>query len=52
MDDAAEKLTRFVGRVDTGWCGEPAALGVIVGTGHSYVRDDGVDGIPIEAMGP
>lgn len=48
----AEGLKRFRGQIDTAKCGEPAALGVIVGTGYGYTRPDGVQVIPIGALGP
>jgi predicted AAA+ superfamily ATPase len=52
LDPAAENLLRFAERVDTSKRGEPAALGVIVGTGYGYVRPDGVHVIPIAGLGP
>ena len=52
VDHAAKNLTRFVNRVDTEKRGEPALLGVIVGTGYGYVRDDGIHVIPVGALGP
>ncbi|WP_420633006.1 ATP-binding protein [Candidatus Palauibacter sp.] len=52
IDDAARSLLKFADRVDTERCGEPAALGVIVGTGYGYTRKDGVAVIPIGALGP
>jgi uncharacterized protein len=52
VDAAATSLLRFAKRIDTEKCGEPAALGVIVGTGYGYVRDDGVMVIPIGTMRP
>lgn len=52
IDDAARSLLKFADRVDTDRCGEPAALGVIVGTGYGYKRRDGVSVIPIGALGP
>lgn len=52
VDEAAEILLKFAERVDTSTCGEPRALGVIVGTGLGYVRPDGVHVIPIGALGP
>ena len=38
IDQAARALLKFAGRVDTERCGEPAALGVIVGGGYGYAR--------------
>jgi predicted AAA+ superfamily ATPase len=52
LDDAAAGLKKFAGRIDTDRCGAPVALGVIVGTGYGYVRDDGIMVIPIGALGP
>jgi predicted AAA+ superfamily ATPase len=52
VDQAAETLTRFAERVDTAKRGEPALLGVIVGSGYGYVRPDGVHVIPVGALGP
>jgi uncharacterized protein len=52
VDAAAKSLLKFAKRIDTERSGEPAALGVIVGTGYGYVRDDGIMVIPIGAMGP
>jgi predicted AAA+ superfamily ATPase len=52
IDDGAATLAKFVRRVDTRRCGPPAAIGVIVGSGYGYVRDDGIAVIPIGALGP
>jgi len=53
VDDAARDLLKLRDeRVDTSRTGEPSALAVIVGTGLSYVRDDGVSVIAIGALGP
>lgn len=52
IDAAAGNLTKFARRIDTRRSGEPAALGVIVGTGYGYVREDGIRVIPIGALGP
>jgi uncharacterized protein len=52
VDESAANLSKFVRRVDTGKCGSPAALSVIVGAGYGYVREDGVAVIPIGALGP
>ena len=52
IDAAAATLLRFADRVDTGRCGEPAALGVIVHSGYGYTRPDGVSVIPVGALGP
>ncbi len=52
IDDAARTLLRFAERVDPRHVGEPAALGVIVGSGYAYTRPDGVSVIPVAALGP
>ena len=52
IDDAAETLLKFADRVDTSRCGVPASLGVIVDRGYGYRRPDGVDVIPLGALGP
>ena len=45
-------LRRFADRIDTEKRDEPALLGVIVSSGHGYVRGDGFHVIPIGALGP
>jgi predicted AAA+ superfamily ATPase len=52
IDQAATNLQRFRTQIDTQRCGNPAALGVIVGTGYGYCREDGIMVIPIGALGP
>lgn len=52
IDEAAARLLKFASEIDTARSGEPAALGVIVAGGYGYVRDDGVQVIPITALGP
>jgi uncharacterized protein len=52
VDSAAANLQRFSRQIDTDRCGRPAALGVIVGTGYGYLREDGIAVIPIGALGP
>ena len=52
VEEAAASLLRFAERVDTAAVGEPAALGVIVGSGYGYRREDGVWVIPCGALGP
>ena len=51
IGQAVRALLKFAGRVDTERCGEPAALGVIVGSGYGYTRPDGVAVIPVGALG-
>lgn len=52
IEQAAGSLQRFRARIDTAKVGEPACLGVIVATGYGVRRPDGVDVIPIGALGP
>ncbi len=52
VDVAADNLRTFRNRVDTERCGKPACLGVIVDRGFGYRRTDGIDVIPISALGP
>ena len=51
-DEAAVNLLRLAKQVDPERMGEPSALGVIVSSGYGYTRDDGVQVIPIGALGP
>jgi hypothetical protein len=52
VEQAAANLARFARRIDSDRCGRPALLGVIVGAGYGYVREDGIAVIPIGALGP
>ena len=52
VDEGAASLSKFAKQIDTDKCGKAAALGVIVGTGYGYVRDDGIAVIPIGALRP
>lgn len=52
IDEAAANLLKFAGEVETERSGKPAALGVIVAGGYGYARKDGVQVIPITALGP
>jgi len=52
VDEASANLQKFVKRIDTSRCGPPAALGVIIGSGYGFKREDGVHVIPIGALGP
>jgi len=51
-ENAAAALLKFARKIDTDKVGEPATLAVIVATGYGYVREDGVQVIPIGALGP
>ncbi len=52
IDEAARALLKFAGRIDTSRTGPPSALAVIVGNGYGYVREDGVQVIPVGCLGP
>lgn len=52
IEEAAANLLKFAGEIDTQRSGEPSALGVIVAGGYGYTREDGVQVIPITALGP
>lgn len=52
IEQGVNSLKRFAKQIDTAKCGEPAVLGVITGTGYGYVRDDGIQVIPIGSLGP
>jgi uncharacterized protein len=52
IDDAAETLLKFAGRVDIGRTGPPACLVVVVGTGYACRRSDGVAIVPIGTLRP
>lgn len=52
VETAAGSLLKFAGEIDAGRSGAPAVLGVIVAGGYGYVREDGVQVIPITSLGP
>lgn len=52
IDQAAASLHKFVDRIDTSKVGDPSVVGVIVGFGYGYQRDDGIAVIPIGALRP
>jgi len=52
IEEGAASLTTFAKRIDTSKVGKPAMLGVIVGSGYGYVREDGIHVIPIGALCP
>lgn len=39
-------------QVDTSRSGEPALLAVVTAAGYAYEREDGIQVIPIGALGP
>lgn len=52
VDEGARNLLRLAERVDERRMGRPEALGVIVSTGYGYTREDGVQVVPVGALGP
>jgi predicted AAA+ superfamily ATPase len=52
IEEGAANLLKFAREIDTRRSGEPAALGIIVAGGYGYTREDGIQVIPITALGP
>lgn len=52
VEQAAANLQRFSEQIDSTRCGPPAFLAVICAKGYGYRRPDGVQVIPIGALGP
>jgi predicted AAA+ superfamily ATPase len=52
IQEGAASLLKFASEIDTQRSGRPSTLGVIVGGGYGYTREDGVQVIPITALGP
>jgi hypothetical protein len=52
LDEAAATLTRFAERIDTRRSARPAFLAVVVPDGYGYRREDGIDVLPLAALGP
>jgi predicted AAA+ superfamily ATPase len=52
IDQAAANLAKFAGRINTSRTGRPSVLAVLVGTGYAYVREDGIQVVPIGCLGP
>jgi predicted AAA+ superfamily ATPase len=52
IDEGANNLLKFINKIDIKKTGNPATLGVIVGQGFGYTREDGVSVIPIGSLGP
>lgn len=52
VDEGARNLLKFRDRVDAHRLGQPGALAVIVPTGYSYARDDGVAVLSVGTLGP
>jgi uncharacterized protein len=52
VDQAAATLLTFADKVDPEKCGSPRFLAVVTGFGPGYTRPDGIQVIPIGALGP
>lgn len=52
IEEAAATLKKFVAKIDTSRTGPPAVLAVIVGTGYAFVREDGIQVVPVGCLGP
>ncbi len=52
VEEGAASLIKFKQRIDTSKVGNPAVLAVIVGGGYGYLRDDGIQVVPIGCLGP
>jgi uncharacterized protein len=52
IEAGAASLRKFAGEVDTRRSGEPAVVAVVVAGGYGYRREDGVQVIPLTALGP
>ncbi len=52
VEEGAKALLKFKQRIDTSKSGDPAVLAIIVGTGYGYVRQDGIQIIPVGCLGP
>jgi uncharacterized protein len=52
IEEAAASLIKFSKRIDTSKSGDPSVLAVIVGGGYGYVREDGIQVIPVGCIGP
>jgi len=50
VDEAAESLKAFAGKIDTDKVKAPAALTIITGNGFAYRRLDGVNVVPISTL--
>ncbi len=52
IEEAASALRRFARQIDTERSGEPSVLAVLTAGGYGYRREDGVQVVPIGALGP
>ena len=52
IEEAAAALRKFARQVDTSRSGEPSFLAVVTAGGYGYLREDGIQVIPIGTLGP
>lgn len=52
IEEAAAALRKFARQIDTSRSGEPAFLAVVTAGGYGYLREDGIQVIPIGTLGP
>lgn len=51
LDDAAKKLLNFADNIDIYKTRNPSSLNIIVGTGYTYTRPDGVNVVSLSTLG-
>lgn len=52
IEEAATALRKFAGQIDPARSGEPAFLALVTAGGYGYLREDGIQVLPIGALGP
>lgn len=52
IEEAAAALRKFARQIDTSRSGEPVVLAVVTAGGYGYEREDGIQIVPIGALGP
>lgn len=52
IEEAATALRKLARQIDTSRSGEPAMLAIVTAGGYGYEREDGIQVIPIGALGP
>jgi predicted AAA+ superfamily ATPase len=52
IEEGATALRKFAGQIDATRSGEPAFLALVTATGYGYQREDGIQVLPIGALGP
>lgn len=52
IEEAAAALRKFARQIDTSRSGEPAFLAVVTAGGYGYLREDGIQVVPIGTLGP